>query len=168
MFALFFPASDSSSLNEPVLQGQVEKLNRQNTEHSHGKAEADIQRGDDRGGGGRRQEPAELILDGSDTSAAQSEERKKATKEEEEEEDIFEDSESEEEAEDGKVEDDGKKKHKEEEEESSKSETSDICKTSVLPQERYFWLFLFYFFLNLIYACHRIANSLVEGEEKRN
>ncbi|XP_035509855.1 myosin light chain kinase family member 4 isoform X2 [Morone saxatilis] len=139
--------SDTPSLNEPVLQEQVEKLNRQNTEHSHGKAEADSERGEDRGSGGRRQEPAELILDGPHTSAAQSEERKKATKEKEEEEgDFFEESESEEEqkAEDvsleqaGKVEDDGKKKHSVEAEESSKLETAssaDICKTSLLPQE---------------------------------
>lgn len=119
----------------------MEKINRQNTEHSHGKAKADNQRLDDRGSG-ERQEQAELILDEPDTSATHSEERKKATKGEEEE-DIFEDSESEEEAEDGKLEDDGKKKHKEEAEKSSKSETSpsiisDICKTSLLPQERYF------------------------------
>ncbi|XP_040897167.1 myosin light chain kinase family member 4 isoform X2 [Toxotes jaculatrix] len=137
--------SDSSSLNEPVLQEQVEKLNRQNTEHSHVSAEAEAQRGEDRGSGGRRQEPAELILDGPHTSAIQSEERKKTTKEREEEEegDLFEDSEheeGEEEGEDvsagpaGKVEDDGKKRHKGETEELSKSET-DICKTSVLPQE---------------------------------
>ncbi|XP_070765338.1 myosin light chain kinase 2, skeletal/cardiac muscle [Enoplosus armatus] len=135
--------SDTSSLNEPVLQEQVEKLNRQNTEHSHGKAEADNQtiRGEDRGSGGRRQEPAELILDGPHTSAAQSEERKKATNEkDEEEEDVFEDSESEEgeeKADDfspeqaGKVEDDGKKKHKGE----AESVIADICKTSLQPQE---------------------------------
>ncbi|KAM8745500.1 uncharacterized protein mylk4b isoform 1-T1 [Acanthopagrus schlegelii] len=128
--------SDTSSLNEPVLQEQVEKLNRQNTEHSHGKAEADNQRGEDRGSEGRRQE---LILDGQHTSAAQSEERKKATEEKvEQEEDVFEDSESEAEGKTdnvspdpaGKVEDD----------ESSKSETAhgviaDNCKTSLLPQE---------------------------------
>lgn len=150
LFALFvFPTSDTSSLNEPVLQEQVEKLNRQNTEHSHGKAEADNQRGEDRGSEGRRQE---LILDGQHTSAAQSEERKKATEEKvEQEEDVFEDSESEAEGKTdnvspdpaGKVEDDGKKMHKAEAEESSKSETAhgviaDNCKTSLLPQERYF------------------------------
>ena len=150
LFALFvFPTSDTSSLNEPVLQEQVEKLNRQNTEHSHGKAEADNQRGEDRGSEGRRQE---LILDGQHTSAAQSEERNKATEEKVEQEgDVFEDSESEAEGKTdnvspdpaGKVEDDGKKKHKAEAEESSKSETAhgvsaDNCKTSLLPQERYF------------------------------
>lgn len=136
-----------------MLQGQVEKLNRQNTEHSQGKAEAGRQT-DESGSGGRRQEQAELILDGPDTSTAiQLEEKKEATKEEEEEEeevedrDIFEDSESEEESEDGKFADDGKKKGKEEEKEAPKSETSqsvisDICKTSV-PVERYFWQLIF-------------------------
>lgn len=183
--------SDASSLNEPVLQEQVEKLNRQNTEHSHGKAEDDDQRGEDRGSGGRRQEPAELILDGPHTTAAQSEERKKATKEKEEEEGgVFEDSESEEEGktEDvspdraGKVEDDGKNKHKGEAEELSKSEEAqsviaDICKTSLLPQERYFWhnLFLCYHCVSFLFLCllfmssHRSqirANSSGEGEEK--
>ncbi|KAF1385336.1 hypothetical protein PFLUV_G00106670 [Perca fluviatilis] len=133
--------SDTSSLNEPVLQEQVEKLNRQNTEHSHGKAEAGNQRREERG----RQESAELILDGPHTSAAQSEDRKEATKEkeEEEEEDVFEDSESEDEqgkAEDvrpeqaGKVEDDGKKKHKGEAVDAL-SVNADICKTSLLSQE---------------------------------
>ncbi|XP_045905545.1 myosin light chain kinase 2, skeletal/cardiac muscle isoform X2 [Micropterus dolomieu] len=141
--------SDTSSLNEPVLQEQVEKLNRQNTEHSHGKAEADNERGEEWGSGGRRQKPAELILDGPHASAAQSEERKKATTEKEEEEDVFEHSESEEGEEKGedvspeqavKVQDDGKKKRIGEAEESSKSEKAsiviaDVCKTSVLPQE---------------------------------
>lgn len=143
-----FPTSETSSLNEPVLQEQVEKLNRQNTEHSHGKAEADNQRGEDRG----RQEPAKLILDGPHASDTQSEERKKTTKgkeeAEEEEGDVSEEPESDEEgkAEDvrpeqaGKVKDDGEKTHKVEAEESSKSEAvvGDICKTSLLPQERYF------------------------------
>ncbi|XP_041647892.1 myosin light chain kinase family member 4 isoform X2 [Cheilinus undulatus] len=136
-------ASDTSLLNEPVLQEQVEKLNRQNTEHSqHGKPDADIQRGDDRGSGGRREEPVELILDGPHTSSAPSE-RKKVT-EDEEDVDAFQDSEEEEEKlkdlsqePAGKVEDDGKKG---EAEESLKSEIttsviSDICKTSLLPQE---------------------------------
>lgn len=141
-----FPTSDTSSLNEPVLQEQVEKLNRQNTEHSHGKAEADNERGEERGSGGRRQKPAELILDGPHASAAQSEERKKATTEKEEEEDVFEHSESEEGEEKGedvspeqavKVQDDGKKKHIGEAEESSKSEKAPIVIADVLPQERY-------------------------------
>ncbi|XP_034387133.1 myosin light chain kinase 2, skeletal/cardiac muscle [Cyclopterus lumpus] len=139
-------ASDASVQNEPVLQEQVEKLNRQNTEHSHGRAEADNQKGEEeRGSGGRRQESAELILVGPHTTAAQSEDRTKATKETEEEAEggVFDDSESEEEkAEEGagKVEDDGKTEHKGETEGSSKSEKApsiiaDICKTSLLPQE---------------------------------
>ncbi|XP_029284754.1 myosin light chain kinase family member 4 isoform X2 [Cottoperca gobio] len=137
--------SDTSSLNEPVLQEQVEKLNRQNTEHSHEKAEADNQWEEDRGSGGRRQESAELILDGPHAFAAESEDRKKATKEEDEG-DIFEDSQSEEEEEEekaedvspeqaGKVEDDEIKKHKGEPEESSKSEKAPSVDTSLLPQE---------------------------------
>lgn len=159
-FCFIFPPSDVSTLNEPVLQGQVEKLNRQNTEHSHGKAEVDNKWRDDRESERRRQEPAELILDEPDTSV--SEEREKTTREgEEEEKDIFEDSDSEEEAENGKVEDDGKEKHNKEKEESSTSETSqsvtaDICKTSLLPLERYFFLFIF------IHTCHTTVN-LAEG-----
>nr|XP_046248226.1 myosin light chain kinase 2, skeletal/cardiac muscle isoform X2 [Scatophagus argus] len=148
--------SDASLLNEPELQGQVEQLNRQNAEHSHGKSEADNQRGEDRGGGGGGQQPepaAELILDRPHTPAPQTEDRKKTTKEEEAEEeeeqveeDIFEDSESEEQEkagdvsppQAGKVEDDGKKKHEGEAEKFSQTAPSliaDICKTSLLPQE---------------------------------
>ncbi|XP_070817483.1 myosin light chain kinase 2, skeletal/cardiac muscle [Chaetodon trifascialis] len=138
--------SDTSSLKEPVLQKQVEKLNRQNTEHSHGKAEADYQRGEDRGSGGKRQEPAELILDGPHTS----EEKPTKEKEEGEEEEggVFEDSESEPEekvedvgpGEAGQVEGDGKTKLKGEAKESSQSEAAtsvipDIYETSLLTQE---------------------------------
>lgn len=143
-----FPPSDASTLNEPVLQGQVEKLNRQNTEHFHGKAEADNKWSDDRGSETRRQEPAELILDEPDSSVSDKTEKTTREGEEEDDKDIFEDSDSEEEAEkEGEVED-GKKKHNKEKEESSKSETSqsvkeDFCKTSLLPQERYFFLFTF-------------------------
>ncbi len=141
-----FPPSDTSSLNEPARQTQVEKLNRQNTEHFHGNTEADIQTVEDRG---RRPEPAELILEGTDASDADLEQRKKAAEEkkEEQEEDVFEDSEEEEKSEDvspaqaEKDEDDGKKKHEEEVEE-SKSETAlnitaEICKSSLQPQERF-------------------------------
>lgn len=142
---MFCATPDSSSLNEPVLQEQVEKLNRQNAEYSHVNAEAEAQRGEDRG----RQEPAELILEGPDTSAIQTEERKreKEREEEEEEGDIFQDSEpeaDEEKGEDvsaepaGAVEDDGKKRHKAETVESEKSQSiiTDINKTSLLPKER--------------------------------
>lgn len=145
-----FPISDSSSLNEPVLQEQVEKLNRQNAEHSHVNTEAEAQRAEDRGSGGRRQEPAELILDGPHTSATEESKTTTEDRAEEEEGEIFEDSEPEQEEEKGgnvsaepagKVEDDGKKRHKGEAEESGKSEKAqsvitDICKTSLLPQER--------------------------------
>lgn len=135
--------SDTSSLNEPVLQEQVEKLNRQNTEHRHGNAEAGSQRGEGR-------EPAELILDKPLISADQSEQRKTVPEEKEEvqdEGDVFGEPEVvEEKAEDvrpetaGKVEDDATKKHKGEEEVLLEPETAtnvvgDICKTSVLPQE---------------------------------
>ncbi|CAJ1061191.1 myosin light chain kinase family member 4 isoform X2 [Xyrichtys novacula] len=132
--------SDATILSEPVLQEQVEKLNRQNTEHSqHVKSESDNQRAEDRG----RQEPVELILDEPRTSAPESE-SKKATEEEEEEEeeeDAFQDSEVEEEKvkdksleKTVKVEDEAKK------EEPFKPETdssviTDISKTSVQPQE---------------------------------
>ncbi|XP_039985159.1 myosin light chain kinase 2, skeletal/cardiac muscle isoform X1 [Xiphias gladius] len=133
--------ADSSSLNEPVLQEQVEKLNRQNTEHSHVSTEAEAQRGEDAGSGGRRQEPADLILDGPRTPSAQAEERKETTeeREEEEEEEILEGSEHEEEEEKGgdagaetagKLEAEGTSKS-----EKSPSVIADICKTSLLPQE---------------------------------
>lgn len=130
-----------------MLQKQVEKLNRQNTEHSHGKAGADAPRGEDRGGGGGRQELAELILDGPHASDAQLVQRKKDEKEEEEEEGgVFEDSEGELKAGDvgqqqvGEVEDDETKKKAEE---SSTAATAlslipDICKGSLQSQERYF------------------------------
>lgn len=132
----------------------MEKLNRQNTEHSHVSAEADVQSGENRGSGGRKQEPAELILNGPHSSAAQTHERKKESQEGEEEEegDIFEESEEEEEGEEegnldvcvqpvGKVEDEVKSRHKGKTEESSQSEKAqsvitEICKISLLHQER--------------------------------
>lgn len=119
-----------------MLLEQVEKLNRQNTEHSQEKSDADGLRQDDRA----RQETAGLILDRCDASAAQTEERKKVTgKEEGEEEDgnIFEDSESEEEKQDEKL-DEGKRKHTEKAEASNSVTPSkvpaDVC---LLPQQRY-------------------------------
>ncbi|KAL3046993.1 hypothetical protein OYC64_021256 [Pagothenia borchgrevinki] len=129
--------SETSSFNEPVLQEQLEKLNRQNTEHSHGKAEADNQRGEGGGSGGKRQESAELILNGQFTAEAESEDRKKGTHWKEEGGDLFQDSESyevEEKVEDvipeQTVEDDGNKKHIGEAEESST-----LDKASLSPQE---------------------------------
>lgn len=152
------PPDTSDSLNEPVLQEQVEKLNRQNTEHSHGNTEAEVQRGEDRGSGGRRQETAELILDGPHASASQpDEDRKKTPKEREEAEEggRFEESKPEEEGkklekkttdvipeQTGGKEDDGKKRRKGEAEVSSKASKSviadiptEICKTSLLTPE---------------------------------
>lgn len=77
--------SDSSSLNEPALQEQVEKLNRQNTELSV----SESQRADD-------QKSRELILTAPQSSSAQSEEKQKSDGEKEGEDDVFEDSETEE------------------------------------------------------------------------
>ncbi|XP_030582638.1 myosin light chain kinase 3 isoform X1 [Archocentrus centrarchus] len=132
-------ASDVSSLNEPVLQEQVEKLNRQNTEHSHINTEAE---GDTRSG---RPEAEKLILKETCTSDAQSEERQEEAEETQDEEgdgSIFEDSEPEEEEKQKgedvsfekheKVRDDVKMRHKGE---SSKSEKAHICKTAVLQHE---------------------------------
>lgn len=156
MWVFCFSNSDSSSLNEPVLQEQVEKLNRQNTEQSHVNAEADVQRRESRGSGERKQEPAELILNGPHSCAAQTQERKKEEskeREEEEEGDIFEDSDEEEDEEEnldvsvepvGKVEDEANNRRKGKTDESSQSEKAqsvitDVCKTSLLQQERYFY-----------------------------
>ncbi|XP_026179430.1 myosin light chain kinase 2, skeletal/cardiac muscle isoform X2 [Mastacembelus armatus] len=141
--------SDLSSLNQPVLQEQVEKLNRQNTEHSHVNAEAEVQSGEDTGGGGGgagRQETTELILDGPHITAAQTEETNEESKEEEETEegDIFEDSEEEEdEAEEDstepseEVEDDEREENKGKVEELSKAEMAPAvtCKSSLLPHD---------------------------------
>lgn len=127
----------------------MEKLNRQNTEHSQEKSDADSLRQDDRG----RPESAALILGGSEHPAAPPGDRKKATREvdeeeeaeeeaeaEEEEGNIFEDSESEEEKQDEKVEDDEKRKRKGQADspnsETSSSVAADICLAS-LPPQRY-------------------------------
>lgn len=129
----------------------MEKLNRQNTEHSHVNAEAEVQRGENRASGGRKQEPGKLIVNGPHSSAAQTHERKKEYQEGEEEDegDIFEESEEEEEEEnldvsvppEKKVEDEMKSRHKVKTEESSHSEKAlsiitEICKISLLHEER--------------------------------
>ncbi|XP_068599704.1 myosin light chain kinase 2, skeletal/cardiac muscle [Brachionichthys hirsutus] len=54
---------EPSPLNGPVLPGQVEKLNRQNTEHSHGKAEAGKQRA------GEEEEEGEGVFEESEDEA---------------------------------------------------------------------------------------------------
>lgn len=145
-----FP-SDTSSVKEPVLPEQIEKLNRQNTEHSHDKEEAESERGADRECEERgKEDTTELILNEPDTSAAQSEETKKVTEKEGEDKDgvIFEESESEKEREDSKVADDEEKKNYEEEAPvSSEAETcpsvvADICKASPPKEERYYQLFI--------------------------
>uniref|UniRef100_A0A3Q1H2F2 Protein kinase domain-containing protein n=1 Tax=Anabas testudineus TaxID=64144 RepID=A0A3Q1H2F2_ANATE len=146
------PDTSDASLNKPVLQEQVEKLNRQNTENSHVNAEADVQRRENRGSGGRKQDPTELILNGPHSSAAQIQDEKKDSQEgeEHEESDVFEESEEDEEREEenvdvsvqpvGKVEDEGKSRHEGKTEEVSQSEKAqsvitDICKISLLHQE---------------------------------
>ncbi|XP_005937308.1 myosin light chain kinase 2, skeletal/cardiac muscle isoform X1 [Haplochromis burtoni] len=135
--------ADTSSLNEPVLQEQVEKLNRQNTEHSHINIEAE---GDGRSG---RQDLETLILEEPHTSVAQSDERQEEAEERQDEEGeggIFEDSEPEEQEKEeekqngedvslenrGKVKDDVKTTHREE---SSKSEKAWLCRASVLQYD---------------------------------
>lgn len=143
----FLPSSDTnSSLIEPLLQEQVEKLNRQNAELS------DIQRGDITGSGGRKQGPAELILNGSHISGSQPEEEEERDSEDREDEDDedegenFVDTEEEDrQAEDvgtnlsEKVEDDVMTKHREETGESEKATSviSEMCNTSLLPPGRY-------------------------------
>lgn len=144
-----FSAADTPSINEPALQGQVEKLNRQNTEHSHGKAEAGNQTSEGRSGARIQEQAAELIPDGPHASnAVQSADKESRETEEEADGDIFEDSESEEETEDGKVLDDGKKKDKEDGKEALKSETSqsvskEVCPPPPLLVDRYYQLLLF-------------------------
>lgn len=137
-----FPAPDSPSFNEPALQGHVEKLNRQNTEHSQGKAEAGNQTSESRSAARIQEQAAELIPDGPHASNAVQSADKESRETEEEDGDIFEDSESEEETEDGKVLDDAKKKDKEDGKEASKSEASqsvatEVCPTAPLLVERY-------------------------------
>lgn len=144
LYPCIFFTTDTSSLNEPVLQEQVEKLNRQNTEHSHINIEAE---GDGRSG---RQDLETLILEEPHTSVAQSDERQEEAEERQDEEGeggIFEDSEPEEQEKEeekqngedvslenrGKVKDDVKTTHREE---SSKSEKAWLCRASVLQYDR--------------------------------
>lgn len=122
----------------------MEKLNRQNTEHSHINIEAE---GDGRSG---RQDLETLILEEPHTSVAQSDERQEEAEERQDEEaegGIFEDSEPEEQEKEeekqngedvslenrGKVKDDVKTTHREE---SSKSEKAWLCRASVLQYDR--------------------------------
>ncbi|XP_017284618.1 myosin light chain kinase family member 4 isoform X5 [Kryptolebias marmoratus] len=121
-------SSDGSCLNESALQKQVEKLNRENSEHYQVNTDADVQSAEDAGSKGRRQEPAELILQGSDTPAGQAEDTEGREDDGEDDgEDVFDDTDEEEEeqqAEDvteQKEEEGIKKQLTEEEEEPSES-----------------------------------------------
>ncbi|KAM6922040.1 uncharacterized protein mylk4b [Xenentodon cancila] len=135
--------SDNSSLNEPVLQEQVEKLNRQNIELSQASTEPDVQRGDASGSGGRRQELAELILN--EFSDSRPDERGKETKQREDEDDGENTQpEKEEQREEDvgtdqsqKAEDDMNTWHKEKTGDSEKvtGVISETCEPTLLPQE---------------------------------
>ncbi|XP_029905613.1 myosin light chain kinase 2, skeletal/cardiac muscle [Myripristis murdjan] len=145
---------DTSGNTEPVLQEQVEKLNRQNAERSHGNAEVEGQQSNGEGGGGGG-ELMKLIMDGPHASATQPEEEERKTKakdkEEEDEGEVFEDSEPEAEEEkfNGKggefspeqsgQEEDEEVKRGEGEAEKVLNAIADIptqtCETSPLPQE---------------------------------
>lgn len=119
-----------------MLQEQVEKLNRQNTEHSHANTEADAK---------KRGKDAELIPDGPQTSASQTEKRKpkKESAEEEDDGDVFVDTEPEEE-EEQQAEEDGTEKSRKVEDDGKKGEadyqkSSIVSDTSNLLHERYFF-----------------------------
>lgn len=122
----------------------MEKLNRQNTEHSLGKAEAANQTSEGRSGARIQEQPAERIPDGPHGSATVQPADQEAKEKEEDDEDVFEDSESEEQAEteEGKLLEVVKEKDKEDGKEASKSETShnaptEVCPSSPLLAERY-------------------------------
>lgn len=125
-----------------MLQGQVEKLNRQNTEQSHGNTEAASQTSESRSEARTQSQAAELIPDGPHASSAvqSADEEPREAEEEEGEEDIFEDSESEDETQGTKVVDDAKKKDDDHEKESETSHSvpPEVCPTSSPPLERYF------------------------------
>ncbi|KAM4738617.1 uncharacterized protein mylk4b isoform 2-T2 [Anableps anableps] len=132
---------DGSFLSESALKEQIEKLNRENAEHSHVNTEANFQNQEDAGSGGKRKEPTELILDRSHAPASQTEEERKESKDEKDEGDVFDDTVAEEEeqqTEDDseekgrKVEDDVKKRLEGESEESQDLEhvISDNSKAS--------------------------------------
>ncbi|XP_028300864.1 myosin light chain kinase family member 4 isoform X4 [Gouania willdenowi] len=89
--------ADISSLNEPALHKQVEKLNKQNTELYHQNTDVETQKEVDKASVGQK---AELILDGGHTPTAQSsspQDPQDKKDGEEEEEEVFDSSESEEE-----------------------------------------------------------------------
>ncbi|RVE73666.1 hypothetical protein OJAV_G00033650 [Oryzias javanicus] len=118
-------SSENTSLSEPVLQEQVEKLNRQNTEHSHASTEADVK---------KRGKDAELIPDGPQTSAPQTEKSKneKESAEEEDDGDVFVDTEPEEE-EEKQAEEDSTEQSRKEEEDGKKGEAD--CQKSFIVSD---------------------------------
>lgn len=132
---------DASTVSESALKEQVEKLNRENTDHSHINTEANFQSQEDPGSGGKRkEEPTKLILSRSHAPSSQTVEE---NKNEDDEGDVFDETDAEEEEQqtednnkekDRKLEDDIKKRLKRETEESSENIILDMSKTS---QERY-------------------------------
>lgn len=138
---------DGSSLNEVPLKEQVEKLNRENTEHSLVNAEASFQSQENAGREGKRKgEPTELFLDGSNADASQTEEERKESKESkdvEDEGDSSDDTEAEEE--DQQTEDCSEENGRKVEDKRLEGETEEpsdlenvISETSKASQERYF------------------------------
>ncbi|XP_054906427.1 myosin light chain kinase family member 4 isoform X3 [Poeciliopsis prolifica] len=133
-------SSDASTLSESALKEQVEKLNRENTDHSLINTEANFQSQEDPGSGGKRkEEPTKLILSQSHAPPSQTAEERKKSKNEEDEGDVFDETDVEEEEQqtedndeekDRKLEDDIKKILKRETEESSENTISDLSKTS--------------------------------------
>ncbi|XP_043984157.1 myosin light chain kinase family member 4 isoform X4 [Gambusia affinis] len=133
-------SSDASTLSESALKEQVEKLNRENADHSHINTEANFQSQEDPGSGGKRkEEPTKLILSRSHAPSSQTVEESKENKNEDDEGDVFDETDAEEEeqqTEDNneekgrKLEDDIKKRLKRETEESSENIISDKSKTS--------------------------------------
>ncbi|XP_014896166.1 myosin light chain kinase family member 4 isoform X2 [Poecilia latipinna] len=133
-------SSDPSTLSESALKEQVEKLNRENTDHSLVDTEANFQSQEDPGSGGKRkEEPTKLILSRSHGPSSQTVDESKENKNEDDEGDVFDETDAEEEeqqTEDNneekgrKLADDIKTRLKGETEESSENIISDMSKTS--------------------------------------
>ncbi|XP_008404925.1 myosin light chain kinase family member 4 isoform X2 [Poecilia reticulata] len=133
-------SSDASTLSESALKEQVEKLNRENTDHSHVNTEANFQSQEDPGSGGKRkEEPTKRILSRSHAPSSQTVDESKENQNEDDEGDVFDETDAEEEeqqTEDNneekgrKLADDIKKRLKGETEESSEDIISDMSKTS--------------------------------------
>uniref|UniRef100_A0A087X3Q2 Myosin light chain kinase family member 4 n=1 Tax=Poecilia formosa TaxID=48698 RepID=A0A087X3Q2_POEFO len=147
-FLIVVSTSDPSTLSESALKEQVEKLNRENTDHSHVNTEANFQSQEDPGSGGKRkEEPTKLILSRSHAPSSQTVDESKENKNEDDEDDegdVFDETDAEEEeqqTEDNneekgrKLADDIKKRLKGETEESSENIISDMSKTSQQSSE---------------------------------